>query len=42
MPLYIEIVSTYTYTYSKNFLSVMVFVDLWIFATFALCISFSI
>ena len=33
MPLSIEIVSTYTYTYSKHFLSVTVFVDLWIFPT---------
>ena len=33
MSLYIEIVSTCTYTYSKHFLPVMVFVDLPIFAT---------
>ena len=32
MSVYIKIVSTYTYTYSKHFLSVMVFVDFWIFA----------
>ena len=32
MSLYIEIVSTYTYTYSKHFLLVMVFVDLRILA----------
>ena len=33
MPLQIEIIPTKTYTYFKHFLSVMVFVDLWIFAS---------
>ena len=32
MSLYIKIVSPYAYTYSKHFLSVMVFVDFRIFA----------